>query len=115
MANQLQLDRSFAACAHPIRRGIIERLALREMTVGEATSDFAVSKPAISRHLRVLEEAGAIVRVIDGRSHRLRLSAHGLDDAQAWIEHQRELWERKFAVVDEYLAEQRERRAGDDG
>ncbi|MDX6689776.1 MAG: hypothetical protein QOG15_1233 [Solirubrobacteraceae bacterium] len=111
MANQAQLDRSFAACAHPIRRGIIERLAVREMTVGEATGDFPVSKPAISRHLRVLEDAGAIVRVIDGRSHRLRLSAHALDDAQAWMGRQRELWERKFAVVDEYLAEQRERRA----
>ncbi len=110
MANQAQLDRSFAAVAHPIRRGIIERLAVREMTVGEATHDFAVSKPAISRHLRVLEDAGAIVRVVDGRTHRLRLSADALDDAQAWMDHQRELWERKFAVMDEYLAEQRERR-----
>ena len=73
MVNDLMLDRAFAACAHPIRRGIIERLADSEMTVGEATRDFAVSKPAISRHLRVLEEAGAIVRVIDGRTHRLRL------------------------------------------
>lgn len=103
----MQLDRSFAACAHPIRRGIIERLAVREMTVGEATADFGVSKPAISRHLRVLEDAGAIVRVIDGRTHRLQLSARALEDAQAWMDRQRELWERKFAVVDEYLAERR--------
>jgi DNA-binding transcriptional ArsR family regulator len=110
MVNQAQLDRAFTACAHPIRRGIIERLAAREMTVGEATSSFGVSKPAISRHLRVLEEAGAIERMVDGRTHRLRLSAHALDDAQDWIDRQRELWERKFAVVDEYLAEQRERR-----
>lgn len=117
MANQAQLDRSFAACAHPIRRGIIERLAAGEMTVGEATGDFGVSKPTISRHLRVLEDAGAIVRVIDGRTHRLRLSAGALDDASAWMEHLRELWERKFAVMDEYLAEQRalrEREAGED-
>ena len=64
------------------------------MTVGEATRDFSVSKPAISRHLRVLEEAGAIVRVIDGRTHRLRLTEHSLDDAHEWIDDQRALWER---------------------
>jgi DNA-binding transcriptional ArsR family regulator len=111
MANQTQLDRTFAACAHPIRRGIIERLGTREMTVGEATGDFAVSKPSISKHLRVLEEAGAIVRVIDGRTHRLRLSEHGLDDAQEWMSDQRAIWERKFDVLEDYLAEQRTRSA----
>jgi DNA-binding transcriptional ArsR family regulator len=102
------LDRTFAACAHPIRRQIIERLADREMTVGEATGDFGVSKPAISRHLRVLEEAGAIVRVIDGRTHRLRLSADALEEAQTWMARQRALWERKFDVVEQYLSEQRQ-------
>jgi DNA-binding transcriptional ArsR family regulator len=112
MANQLALDRTFAACAHPIRRGIIERLAERELTVGEATRDFNVSKPAISRHLRVLEEAGAIVRVIDGRNHRLRLTGAALEQAEAWITDQRALWERKFDVVDEYLAQQRALRGG---
>lgn len=105
MANQAQLDRTFGACAHPIRRGIIERLGAREMTVGEATSDFEVSKPSISKHLRVLEQAGAIVRVIDGRTHRLRLTEHALDDAQEWMNDQRALWERKFDVVEDYLAE----------
>lgn len=109
MANQVLLDRAFAACAHPIRRGIIERLGDREMTVGEATSDFPVSKPSISKHLRVLEEAGAIVRVIDGRTHRLRLTDDALEDAHEWISGQRAMWERKFDVVEEYLAEQRAR------
>jgi DNA-binding transcriptional ArsR family regulator len=109
MANQLALDRAFGACAHPIRRGIIERLSQQELTVGEATRDFGVSKPAISRHLRVLEEAGAIVRVVDGRTHRLRLSEHALEDAHAWMRGQRALWERKFAVVDDYLTEQARR------
>jgi len=111
MANGVgSLDRTFAACAHPIRRRIIERLADREMTVGEATSDFGVSKPAISRHLRVLEEAGAIVRVIDGRTHRLRLSARALDEAQGWMATQHALWERKFDIVEQYLSEQRDAR-----
>jgi DNA-binding transcriptional ArsR family regulator len=111
MANQFALDRTFAACAHPIRRGIIERLAARELTVGEATGDFGVSKPAISRHLRVLEEAGAITRVVDGRTHRLRLSEHALEGAREWLT-QRALWERKFDVVDEYLAAQRTKGEG---
>ena len=107
MANDLMLDRAFSACAHPIRRGIIERLAGRELTVGEATAGFRVSKPAISRHLRVLEEAGAITRVIDGRTHRLALDDRALLAVDGWIEEQRRLWERKFDVVDEYLAQRR--------
>ncbi len=78
------------------------------MTVGEATRDFGVSKPAISKHLKVLEEAGAIVRVIDGRTHRLRLRTESLDDAYAWMTSQRELWERKLDTVEEYLRAQRE-------
>ncbi len=81
------------------------------MTVGEATEDFGVSKPAISRHLKVLEEAGAIVRVIDGRTHRLRLGERSLDDAYSWMTHQRELWERKLDTVELYLREQRQTRS----
>ena len=108
MANNAVLDRTFSAFAHPVRRTIIERLAERELTVGEATGDIPVSKPAISRHLRVLEEAGTIVRVIDGRTHRLRLSDRALGEAQSWMERQRALWERKFDVLERYLAEQEE-------
>jgi DNA-binding transcriptional ArsR family regulator len=108
MANSAVLDRSFAACSHPIRRGILERLTEGELSVGEATRDFGVSKPAISKHLKVLEQAGAVVRVIDGRTHRLRLRERPLDDAYEWISRQHELWERKLDVVERYLSEQRE-------
>jgi DNA-binding transcriptional ArsR family regulator len=115
MANQATLDRTFAACAHPIRRGIVERLAAQEradgetgaLSVGEATRDFSVSKPAISRHLRVLEEAGAIVRVVDGRTHRLRLAEQPFADAEDWISRLRAIWERKFDAVEQFLAEGR--------
>lgn len=101
------LDRSFVAVAHPLRREILERLAQHEeLTVGEATHDFPISKPAISKHLKVLEEAGAIVRVIDGRTHRLRLNGESLEEAYAWLARQRALWERKLDVVEEYLREQ---------
>ncbi|HEX4837521.1 MAG TPA: metalloregulator ArsR/SmtB family transcription factor [Solirubrobacteraceae bacterium] len=109
------LDRSFAACSHPIRRGILERLSEGELTVGEATRDFGVSKPAISKHLKVLEEAGTIVRVIDGRTHRLRLRQRSLDDAYAWMTRQRELWERKLDTVEQYLREQRENQQPHEG
>jgi DNA-binding transcriptional ArsR family regulator len=105
------LDRSFAACSHPIRRGILERLAAGEMTVGQATGDFGVSKPAISKHLKVLEEAGAIIRIIDGRTHRLRLDERSLEDAYAWMTNQHELWERKLDTVERFLREQREARS----
>jgi DNA-binding transcriptional ArsR family regulator len=107
MANHIVLDRAFAACSHPIRRGIVERLAASELTVGEATRDFAVSKPSISRHLRVLEEAGAIVRVIDGRTHRLRLADSPFEDASDWLGELRAMWESKLDVVEEFLAEGR--------
>jgi len=110
MANSQALDQSFAAYAHPIRRAIVERLAGGEMTVGDATGDFGVSKPAISRHLKVLEEAGAISRVIDGRTHRLRLREQSLDDAYGWLTEQRAMWERKFDTVDQYLHETRKGR-----
>jgi len=110
MANNV-LDRSFAACSHPIRRGILERLAGGEMTVGEATSGFGVSKPAISKHLKLLEEAGAVTRVIDGRTHRLRLGTRPLDEAYTWMARQHELWERKLDTVEQYLREQRENRS----
>jgi DNA-binding transcriptional ArsR family regulator len=100
------LDRSFAALAHPLRRAIVERLAAGPASVGEATRDFPVSKPAISRHLRVLEEAGVVSRAIDGRNHVLRLDQRPLAGPSEWIERQRALWERKFDVVEEYLGEQ---------
>ncbi|HXW59559.1 MAG TPA: metalloregulator ArsR/SmtB family transcription factor [Solirubrobacteraceae bacterium] len=112
MANSDVLDRSFAACSHPIRRAILERLGDGELTVGDATGDFGVSKPAISRHLKVLEEAGTIVRVIDGRTHRLRIREGSLRDASAWIDRQRELWERKLDTIEQYLREQRDNRPG---
>jgi DNA-binding transcriptional ArsR family regulator len=95
----------FRALAHPIRRGIVERLASGPATVGDATHGFGVSKPAISRHLRVLEEAGVVARVIDGRTHRLSLDTQTLGEAADWMDTQRARWERLLEVVDEYLKE----------
>ena len=96
----------FKALSHPIRRGIVERLALGPKTVGEATGGFGVSKPAISKHLKVLEETGVVKRVVEGRTHRLSLEPVALDAAADWMDRQRVLWERMFDVVDEYLKEE---------
>ena len=95
----------FKALAHPIRRGVVERLAEGPATVGEATRAFRVSKPTLSKHLLVLEEAGLITRVIDGRTHRLALNVEPLREAGAWIDEQRGRWERLFDAVETYLEE----------
>jgi DNA-binding transcriptional ArsR family regulator len=98
---------SFRALSHPIRRGIVERLAAGPATVGEATKGFDVSKPAISKHLKVLEETGVVSRSIEGRTHRLSLQPGVLDEAADWLERQRQIWTRMFDVVDDYLKEER--------
>jgi DNA-binding transcriptional ArsR family regulator len=98
----------FAALAHPLRRDIVERLSGGTATVGEVTRDFGVSKPTISRHLRMLEEAGVVSRVIDGRTHRLSLRPETLAETSDWIDTQRARWERLFDVVGEYLDERKE-------
>jgi DNA-binding transcriptional ArsR family regulator len=95
----------FRALSHPIRRGIVERLAEGPATVGEATGGFGVSKPAISKHLHVLEETGVVAREVEGRTHRLSLDTAALGEAADWMDTQRARWERLFDVVDEYLKE----------
>jgi DNA-binding transcriptional ArsR family regulator len=100
MANDM-----FKALAHPLRRDIVERLSGGEATVGEVTREFAVSKPTISRHVKMLEDAGVVSRVIEGRTHRLALRPEALAEASDWIQSQRERWERLFDVVGDYLEE----------
>jgi DNA-binding transcriptional ArsR family regulator len=100
----------FKALAHPLRRDIVARLSGGSATVGEATGDFGVSKPTISRHVRMLEEAGVVTRVIDGRTHRLSLNPEALTATSRWIDSQRDRWERLFGVVGDYLQERKEGR-----
>jgi DNA-binding transcriptional ArsR family regulator len=101
---------TFKALAHPLRREIVERLSAGDASVGEVTRDFGVSKPTISRHLKLLEEARVVDRVVDGRTHRLALRPEALAEASDWIENQRQRWERLFDVVGEYLQERKEQR-----
>jgi DNA-binding transcriptional ArsR family regulator len=97
------LDRSFGALAHPARRLIIDRLARGPATVAEAMAGLGTSKPAMTKHVRVLEEAGLIVRTVEGRTHRLALQPDSLGDAQAWIERHRAIWLTKFETVQQHL------------
>ena len=97
----------FTALAHPIRRELVSRLSTGAATVGEASRGLGVSKPTISRHVKVLEEAGVVTRVVRGRTHRLGLRPEALADAAEWIEAQRTRWERLFDVIGDYLEEKR--------
>jgi DNA-binding transcriptional ArsR family regulator len=99
----------FKALSHPIRRGIVERLAEGPATVGVATHGFGVSKPAITKHLRVLEETGVVTRAVEGRTHRLSLQPGVLTEAADWMDRQRAVWGRLFDVEDEYLKEEHSR------
>jgi DNA-binding transcriptional ArsR family regulator len=87
------LDAIFAALAHPIRRAIVERLAGGERTVAELARPHAVSLPAISRHLRVLEDAGLLEQTPDGRVRRCALKAQPLSAAFGWLVQYRLFWE----------------------
>jgi DNA-binding transcriptional ArsR family regulator len=98
---------AFSALAHPLRREIVERLSRGPATVGDLTRGLTVSKPTISRHLRMLEEADVVTRVIVGRNHRLALQPRTLADTAEWIDSQRARWERLFDVVDDYLEERK--------
>ncbi|MFW6075160.1 MAG: ArsR/SmtB family transcription factor [Chloroflexota bacterium] len=98
-----QLSRTFAALSNPTRRAILERLARGEATVSELAEPFQISLPAISRHLRVLEEAGLITKGRDAQWRPCRLEAEPLMSASTWIEQYRQAWEGRFRRLDEHL------------
>lgn len=97
------LDKTFSALSDPTRRAILARLAEGEASVSELAAPFAMSLPAISKHLRVLEQAGLVERTRDGRVHRLRLVAQPLHDAAAWIAHYQHFWEQQLEGLADYL------------
>ncbi|MBN9615747.1 MAG: winged helix-turn-helix transcriptional regulator [Acidobacteriales bacterium] len=100
-----RLDRTFAALADPTRRAILARLASGEATVTELMKPFAISQPAISRHLRVLEQAGLISRGRDAQRRPRRLEVSPLAQADEWLERYRHIWEKSFERLDELLGE----------
>lgn len=100
---ELNLDATFAALADPTRRAILARLAEGEATVMELAAPFAISQPAISKHLKVLEHAGLISTAQDAQRRPRRLEPAALQAANAWIERYREIWEANYARLDTLL------------
>jgi DNA-binding transcriptional ArsR family regulator len=98
------LDLTFAALADPTRRAILAQLASGEATVGELAKPFAISLPAISRHLKVLEQASLIERRRDGQMRRCRLDPRPLDDAAEWLTFYRKFWNASLDRLAAHLA-----------
>ena len=97
------LDLSFAALADPTRRAILARLAEGDATVAELAEPFTLSQPAISKHLKVLEEAGLIETGIAGKTRPRRLKPQGLEEAKGFIEHMASFWPDRFDRLDAFL------------
>lgn len=98
-----RLSRTLAALADPTRRAILARLALGETSVTELAEPFAMSLPAVSKHLKVLERAGLIARGREAQWRPCRLEAGPLRDVAQWIEHYRTFWEQSLDRLDDYL------------
>jgi len=98
-----RLDLTFAALGDRTRRAIVARLAEGEATVGELARPFRISRPAISKHLRVLEEAGLVRRTRDGRVNRCTLAAEPLRGAAEWVERYRAFWEGQLDALARYV------------
>ena len=98
-----RIDRIFSALGDPTRRAIIQRLASGEATVTELARPFAISLPAISRHLRVLEAAALVRQERDGQFRRCRLDAEGLQSAAEWLDFYRHFWGESLDRLDEHL------------
>jgi DNA-binding transcriptional ArsR family regulator len=100
-----QLSATFSALADPTRRAILARLADGEVSVTKLAEPFAMSMPAISKHLKVLERAGLIARGREAQWRPCRLEAGPLKDVSNWVETYRQFWEESFDRLDVYLAE----------
>ena len=106
-----RLDATFGALADPTRRAIISRLARGDATVGELARPFGVSRPAISKHLRVLERAGLVRREREGRVSRCELDAAALGEAAEWVERYREFWNERLDALARYVEQPAPKRA----
>lgn len=101
-----QLDQVFFALSDSTRRGILARLSEGSTTIGELAAPFDISKPAVTKHMKILERAGLIDRRIEGRKHQCSLSTSGLRTAEDWINFHRSFWESRFDALENLLTEQ---------
>ncbi|GAB2495453.1 metalloregulator ArsR/SmtB family transcription factor [Promicromonospora xylanilytica] len=100
-----RLDATFAALADPTRRAIVARLAVSDATVTELAAPFAISQPAVSKHLKVLERAGLVTRSREAQRRPCRLDAGPLRDATAWLANYRDYWDESYRQLDALLAD----------
>jgi DNA-binding transcriptional ArsR family regulator len=100
-----RLDATFAALADPTRRAILARLAQGNASVAELAEPFAMSQPAISKHLKVLENAGLITTQQDAQRRPRKIEGARLGEATAWLEQYRQFWERRYSALDELLGQ----------
>lgn len=98
-----KLDAVFHALGDRTRRELLARLKKRPALITELASPFAMSLPAVSRHIRVLESAGLVTRTIQGRMHRCSINATPLKSAEAWLNHYRSFWEGNLASLAHYI------------
>jgi len=113
MVENQELDSVFSALSHPVRRRLIERLAESDATVNELAEPFAMSLPAISKHLRVLETAGIITRGRRAQFRPCHLNAEPLEAVARWTEQYRHIWQARFDAMTRIIDAMKERDADD--
>jgi DNA-binding transcriptional ArsR family regulator len=109
LARETQLDQVFHALSDRTRRAMVTRLTEGEASISELAAPFDMSLPGASKHVRVLEEAGLVVRTVDGRVHRVELQAAPLDEAAAWVTRQRSFWSETLDALARYAGRARRR------
>jgi DNA-binding transcriptional ArsR family regulator len=100
---EYRLDEVFQALGHPTRRAMLADLAARERTVGELGAPFAISFAAASKHVKVLERAGLLVRTVAGRTHVCRLAAAPIEEAYRWLERYERFWAERLDALEAEL------------
>lgn len=103
---ETELNLIFSALSDPTRRAMLLRLAQEEQAIAELSAPFNISKSAITKHIKVLENAGLLKRTIDGRVHHCRLQTQPLQVASDWMEFYQKFWNEKLDALDDYLAKQ---------
>jgi DNA-binding transcriptional ArsR family regulator len=111
-ADARRLDRVYGAIADPTRRAILRIIAGGDVNVGTLACRFPISFNGVSKHVKVLEQAGLVHRRVRGREHWLRLRPQPLRDASRWLEHYREFWETRLDALEEFLVQEGDRSAG---
>lgn len=103
------VDLAFAALAHPVRRAMLDRLLINELSIGELSAPFDMQKPTISRHIRTLEQAGLIQRTVTGRTHHCRVNPEGIHQLRSWLDRYERVWTLQLDQLDEFIGQDKER------